>query len=321
MREPYIFFPFSHISQGQLEALEAFFPSFGFFCAAQEKKHHTRLKKLIEEDMAIPFLPSKDDLYPVDQAFEQYLAWARVHKGNEHNLRFLLQDNPYFTSDLDLTAIKSQIRGSKRTMEPAPSEREALHRDLLFLKMAEQCDQENESIDSQLRGIEKTRGSMFKALLGEKDMIDAPISRGKENMPDPGSMMTRERIQAWSRVMMHYKFFPNADKTPLFVTTSKAVMDYLETICSDMINALDIDPIKVHENGCENKIGWQQQVIEELMCAAKGVSGPLKHLPEAKDECSLFGQIKISLFTGNNIHNLFNLRDKQIPVCLIRIER
>jgi hypothetical protein len=99
------------------------------------------------------------------------------------------------------------------------------------------------------------------------------------------------------------------------------VFDYLETISSDTINALDINPIKVHENECENKIGWQQQFFEQVIRAAKGDLDRQNHLPEVTDECSLSGQIKMSLFSGNNIHNLFHLKDKQIRVCWIRLKR
>ena len=316
----YIFFPFSHISQDQLGVLDAVFPSFTFFPVATDLKHHRWLKELADSGRAVPVFSSEDDLSSVDDTFEKYMAWVKVHKGNEHNLRFLLKDNPYFTSDSDLSAIKSQIRGTREKTEPQRSGKDVLQQDLLFLKMAKQCDEENESIDLQLRGIDKSRDRMLSTLLGEEESMDALVAGGEMGIPDPGAVMTRERIEAWSRCMVYHNAFQKAGEIPVFVTTSEAVVDYLETICSDVINALDIDPIKVHENDCENKPEWQRQVCEQLRCAEKGDAGWQNHLPEVKDGCSLSGRIKLSLFSGNRIHNLFNIRDKQIAVCWIRIK-
>ena len=320
MKNPCIFFPFSHISQDQLATLQAFFSSFAFFPAASDLEHLVRLQELADKGTAVPVFSSREDLILVDRQFEEYMAWVKVHKGNEHNLRFLLKDNPYFTSDSDVTAIKSQIRGTREVIKPQQSAKDGLLKDLLFLKMARQCDQEKESIDLQLANIDRAGNRIFSRLLGEEDPVEAAVPGGKPGIPDPGAIMTRERIEAWARCMMHSNIVENTGESPVFVTTSEAVVDYLETISSDAINALDIDPIKVHENECENKIGWQRQVFEHLMCAAKGDKGRQNHLPEVKDECFISGQIKLSLFSGNNIHNLFNLKDKQIAVCLIRLK-
>jgi len=320
MKSHCIFFPFSYIAQDQLAALQAFFSSFAFFPVAADLEHSIRLKELVDTGRAVPVFSSREDLALVDHQFEEYMAWVKIHKGNEHNLRFLLNGNPYFTSDSDLTAIKSQIRDKREVIKPQQPAKDGLLKDLLFLKMAGQCDQEKESIDFQLSNIDRAGNSMFSILRGEEDPMEAVVSGRKPGIPDPGAIMTRERIEAWARCMTHSNILENTGESPVFVTTSEAVVDYLETISSDAINALDIDPIKVHENECENKTGWQRQVFEQLMGAAKGDKGRQKHLPEVNDECFLSGQIKLSLFSGNNIHNLFNLKDKQIAVCLIRLK-
>ncbi len=321
MKSHCIFFPFSHISQDQLAALQAFFSSFAFFPASADLEHSIRLKELVDKGTAVPVFSSREDLALVDRQFEQYMDWVKIHKGNEHNLRFLLNDNPYFTSDSDLTAIKSQIRGKREIIKPQPSPKEALLKDLLFLKMANQCDRDNENTDLQLKSIEKIRSRMLSTLLGEDDPMKAEASGGKSGSPDAGVIMTRERIEAWARCTTQFNRVENTAETTVFVTTSEAVFGYLETISSDTINALDIDPIKVHENECENKIGWQQQFFEQVICAAIGDLDLQNHLPEVTDGCSLSGQIKMSLFSGNNIHNLFRLKDKQIRVCWIRLKR
>lgn len=321
MKSHCIFFPFSHVSQDQLAALQTFFSSFAFFPAASDLEHSIRLKELMGKGEAIPVFSSQEDLILVDRQFEQYMDWVKIHKGNEPNLRFLLNGNPYFTSDSDLTAIKSQIRGKKEMIKPQPLPKEALLKDLLFLKMAKQCDRDNENTDLQLKSVEKKTSRMLSNLMGEDDPMKAKAPSEIPESPDEGAIMTRERIEAWARCMTQFNTGENTSESPVFATTSEAVFDYLETISLDTINALDIDPIKVHENECENKIGWQQQFFEQVICAAKGEWDRRDHLPEVTDECSLSGQIKMSLFSGNNIHNLFHLKDKQIRVCWIRLKR
>ena len=82
----YIFFPFSHISQDQLGAIQVFFPSFSFFPVAKDLKHLQWLKEPADGGGAVPVFSSEDDLSLVDDTFEKYMAWVKVHRGNEHNL-------------------------------------------------------------------------------------------------------------------------------------------------------------------------------------------------------------------------------------------
>ena len=66
MTGQYIFFPFSHISQDQLGALQAVLPSFTFFPVAMDIKRHMRLQELADGGGVVPVFSSKDDLSSVD---------------------------------------------------------------------------------------------------------------------------------------------------------------------------------------------------------------------------------------------------------------
>ena len=254
---------------------------------------------------------------------EQYLAWARIHKGDEVNLKSLLKNSPYFTSDSDVAAIKSQIKGVKGDVDAgdtALSGESALQRDLLFLKMAQLCDEQNESIDLELKDLDTTRDKLVSTLRG----LESPLSEIKDSKAndykDLGAMMTRERIRAWTGCMTAKGTLKKDGGSPLFVTTSEAVFDYLESNCKDVVNALDIDKIKVHENECENKSEWQHQFCDYLMRAIQGDGIQENNLPKVNDRCSLSGQIKLCLFSGNGINKLFNCSDKQVCVCLIKLK-
>ena len=51
---PYIFFPFSHISQDQLAALQIFFPAFTFFPVDCDFEGHEQLQKMVDTGAATP---------------------------------------------------------------------------------------------------------------------------------------------------------------------------------------------------------------------------------------------------------------------------
>ena len=223
-----------------------------------------------------------------------------------------------------MTAIKSRIKGfkeGKRDPDTALSDESALQRDLLFLKMAQLCDEQNERIDLELKNLDTTRHKLMSTLRG----LESPSSDIKgsktDGDKDSGDMMTRERIYTWSGCMAQKGAFKKeGGGQPLFITTSEAVFDYLESICKDVVNALDIDKIKVHENECENKSEWQHYFCDYLMRAIQGNGTRENNMPKVNDKCSLSGQIKLNLFSGNDINKLFNYSEKHIPVCLIKLK-
>jgi hypothetical protein len=171
-----------------------------------------------------------------------------------------------------------------------------------------------------LKRLDKSRDNLVLTLRG----LDLPVQEeGEETRArsrDFGEMMTRERIFAWSRCMAAKEGFKNQGGTPVFVTASQAVFDYLGSNCTDLVNALDIDKIKVHENECENQGEWQHHFYEGLMAAIQGHGNLENDKPEVRCKCARFGQIKVSLFSGDNINRFFNLADKQVPVCLIKLK-
>jgi hypothetical protein len=322
----YLFFPFTYISENQLNTILTFFPSFHCLPMVRDFEHHSGLNKLCEQKKINPVFVSSDLLEKVDQTLEQYLAWAQIHRGNEINLKALVKDSPYFTNDSDVTAIKSQIKGEqygKGTAEDAGNAlacESTLENDLLFLKLAQLCDEQNEGIDAALNDLDIIHDTLISNLRGIENCPGEAQDGKSKGRKDLGAMMTCRRISAWSRCMVAMGGLSLKEDIPLFITTSEAVFDYLESNCKDVVNALDIGQIKVHENECKNKSEWHHHFFENLMCAIQGQGILENDLPQVNDNCSLFGQIKLCLFSGNDINNLFNMSDKQIFVCLIKLK-
>lgn len=164
MTNQFIFFPFTHITQNQLRTLLTFFPSFQYIPVSADLKDHQTVEKLAEQGKIDPLFPSAKALVSVEQTVKQYFEWAQIHRGNKVNLKLLLKDNPYFTSDTNVAAIRSQIKGIKDEKAAPLDSPPDLHHDLLFLKMAQLCDEQNERIDLELRDLEKNRETLMSAL-------------------------------------------------------------------------------------------------------------------------------------------------------------
>ncbi|WP_457553455.1 hypothetical protein [Desulfobacula sp.] len=320
----FLFFPFTHMNKSQLKTVLAFFPACHYLSMNRDFKHDPSLQTLFETGKINPIFPLPEPLEKVEQNFGQYLAWARIHKGNKVNLKSLLKDSPYFTDDSDVTAITSQIKGEKSDKEDANADaltkEQSLLQDLLFLKMAHLCDEQNEGIDLALNDLIIGHDTLIASLRGCQSLVSHVKDKKTIARKDLGEMMPGQRIRAWARSLSAMGALEPQGGTPLFITTSEAVFGYLEASCKDLVNALDIHKIKVHENECENKNEWQHLFCTWLMRAVQGDGIRENDMPVVDDRCSLLGQVKLALFSGNGINKIFNCSDKQIPVCLIKLK-
>jgi len=338
MTKRIIFFPFTNIHTAQLKIVLTFFPAFEFLPMTGDFTQKPHLQACLGQGEILPHFLSQQLLTQMEQNLEQYMAWTRIHKGNEGNLKSLLKDTPYFTSESDVTSIKSKIRhgDDTKTMNKSLPEEGMLQQDLLFLKMAQLHDEQIEDIDLALNSLDTNHDNLILNLRGldrssntDKETYENQgnhpnQNRTREHLAEPdykdqGALMTQQRICAWSRCMAVIGKLNLENENPLFITTSQAVFDYLSANCKDVVNALDIDKIKVRENGCKNKSRWQQQFFKDLTTVGKGEGTLENGLAEMKDQCHFTGQIKFGIFSGNDINTLFNCSDKQISVCLIKL--
>jgi len=315
----HLFFPFTHITRNDLETILTFFPQFHCLSINKDFKNNKVLHKLFEQGKIFPHFLSSQILTPVEQKIEQYLEWAKMHKGNERNLKLLLKENPYFTSDNDITAIKSQIKGSEKDKNPPLSHDSYFQNDLLFLKMAQLYDEQNEGIDIELKDINKFSDELVSNLRGLENFEEKIENRKQSAHTDSRSMMIQERIFAWFRCMAAMETINREDAASLFITTNEEVFYCFESNCKDMVNILDIDNIKVHENKCKNSGVWQAQFNSYLTGILKADDDCKKSMPEVNDKCCTVGQIKVCNFSGGDINHKFSIVGKQIFVCLIKL--
>ncbi len=325
-----LFFPFSHLSGHQVLTMETLFPEFAYIPVASDLETDHPLPAGVKDHKIKPVRHSKATLESLKAHVASFRQWARIHQGNEKNLKFLLKDRPFFREDDDLTSIQSQLKGrvDRKEGEPAAGNKDetAAMDPLLFLEFARILDQENETIDDELQNLEKTRTELFsqlKGIDGSPNSLDSPENHQDPRRNDPGLVMTGQRVASWFKVAAAKKLFENSEIPKVLVTTSPAVYDYLCSNSKDVINGLDNKSIKVHEDECPLRKEWQSQFcsILETMIKDRGCGG--KDLPEAEDECSISVQMRLGIFPEHT--NLLDMPDlklsgKNIGICLVRLE-
>ena len=321
-----LFFPFSHMRKDQLKSVTAFFQKISFLPMVTDFNADQKLTRLIEQDILQPIFPSDGEIDVVEKQVRSYQDWAQLHRGNEKNFKALLQEQPYFTDDTGLSSIQSQIRRGtqkKETPKESVEQTKKASDPLLLLKFAETLDVQNEEIEDELAVLEQSKTSLFSQLLGEaSEKKPEKLDSGPflSSSADPGSIMTEERVVSWFRYSQKKGVFKGAGSTALLVTTSPAVLDFMVSRCEGVINGLDIDSIKVHENECEKKCEWQQdfyRVLEKIM-DNKSSSGVTP--PKPDDTCSLTGNIKLCLFPEDSTKVFLKMPGQSIAVCLVQLK-
>lgn len=311
-----IFFPFTFMTEEHFKAASAIFPSIKYLAVEREVPANENREDVFQNEVLQPILPTDREIEAVEHAASSYLNWADMHKGNERNLKALLNESAYFTDDTHVSSIKSQLLRGGQEETAAKGEPEWLQ-NLLFLRLSQLCDAQHDSIDEELRELEKNKQELFTELRGLDNSIET------DSPPDESDThyrMIRERIVCWTRYMAKKEVMTNEENVPVLITVSDSVYDWFETNCDLEINPLDIQKLKVHENKCKNRKQWQKRFSEYLMHAIEDKEIRKQDVPEIIDDCSNCARLKLGFFSGSNINFLFKRPVKQIPVCLVKIK-
>ena len=322
-----VFFPFSHVDKNQCRALTTVFPYFQYLPLAADLLETSPMGSWVTKGVAMPVFTSETRLKQVESEVAAWLDWAALHKGNQRNLKTLAKEGPCFVDDAAPGVIQSELLARIRQQDsgPLPTRAAAPADPLLFLKIAQLTDAHNAAIDAKLAGLEIKQAAVFSELKGEKGELGAALPEtGHFFFRDPGEAMTEARIRAWAACAREEKMFAN-DRPLLLITTSSAVFDHLATISTQAINALDIDCIKVHEDGCARKKEWQNHFLDMLEQTVtqqypKEPAPEKKDLVQAKDGCRVYARIQVGVFSGSDLEKHTGLPGPTVVVCRVAVK-
>ena len=314
-----IVFPFSHLGEGELKTLMSYFTSITHLSLGGDGED-AHLTPWIEQGRILPVFPDSALLADIENRTASYQAWADLHRGNEKNLKSLFKKDPYFVDDTQLPSIQSQIRQGVSAGGPdiGCDESGELNAALVFLKLARNRDLQEEKVQSDMASMEAKQRLLFSQLKGSPgDELKGTPSKGGQDL---GALMPLERISAWATVSRHCGLFPSKEDLPLLVTTSSAVFNGVNALAERVINTLDIDSIKVHENECISNHKGQGSFVEYIeQMIANGFSMELP-LPEAQDECRVMGRFQLGLFSGRDLERMFDQPGRPIVVCRVELK-
>lgn len=313
----FYFFPFTFMDERQANTLSCFFNNFKIIDIHGGAQLPEPMYSMEAKGSLTRVCLDREKLALADQQVRAYRDWAAIHKGNERNFRALIRENMFFKDDSGLAAIRAGIRSGTVSHDPNPTTAQDSNDALVFLKLADIHDQESQDIQAALTALDQENAALFAELKGE-GQID--LSMDHTQLPEPGQAMTEKRIKAWLTAIVDTKCFDQGG-IPVLITTSRAVMDDFLTDAGKVINALDIDSIKVHENDCE--LMEQRHFEIEAMIAqmAKGLTpDPEKGYFQGADQGSVAGRIQIRFFKGLGDVNLTKINPGgQIGVCLVEL--
>lgn len=309
-----LFFPFTHLSEKDAESVLTCFQRFSFI-STKSREEFVHGDEPLKNSTFIDFIfTEQEELRPVLERVHEYRAWAEIHGGGAKGyLKSLLRDTPYFTSDTMVGNIRTQIntrinkRAGKQDVKAgrisdhkdreASDQKDSFAENLLFLRLAQEQDAENESIDSAFSAVSFNEQQIIASVKGESANAENRVQDD-----DPALYMSEKRIDAWAGLFKEKKGQIVSDDPLLFVTTSRAVIDILKQRAEKSLKILDSNNTKVYEDNCMNHGRWMAEFHDTLQdSVVQGLKG--KKGKNSIDKID----IKLYFFQGIDIENIFCL--------------
>lgn len=261
-----IYFPFTFISEPILTEL---WDCFGKIVVYQSSRMNIpENMKAWEKSGKIDIrLPVEGDEEKIDKIFQEFKTWAELHQRGELSLLKTQAGKIPFFNEEAISQIKLDIKrqGHKKSLRGEP---ERLLNARLFLQMAQEHDLQNDALRQDLLSFEAMEQHLIKDLKGET------LSSSADNAPyrsvatvDAGQYMTKERIDAWVRIMLH-----DRQQSGLFITNSRAVIEHLLDDAPEAQILQDIDYLAALENEIEKKENRHNRLLQHLQTLAADVS-------------------------------------------------
>ena len=272
---------------------------------------------------------------PVVRMLADHRQWAAHSGAGPGQLKSLLRKKPYFTSDTQVSSIRSQIQEKASPKKHRDDPQKALIKALAFLCLARENDEQNAGIEAALSNINEKKHRLFATLAGDEAMAAGPkmdvpeisssasllTSTGQGN--DPGELMTSSRILSWckvfSQVILHDSENTHAmagDTTGVLVTTSPAVIDFFEQISPGGQLLLDKVENYVHKETGATEGSLQDQVMDDIKSVISSREQEVVMPETVSKESPGQPRLKLYVFKGDGIKQFFHSDDKKTQYAL-----
>jgi len=298
-----IFFPLTYMSDTDMGVMRACFQQFAA-CQPSGLSVPEAMTTLAREGCLDICVPVQIDEKRLRTVLKEYRAWTDLHQSGGLSYLKTLGDTVPFFDETALSKICSDIRQGGGG-EPSDSETDSLFKAAVFLQIAQELDRENADVRRDLDRLRRKERNLFESLHGEGegDVTREPEDGVSSGTEDPGAYMTAERVAAWSRLMSG-----NLASSGLFVTTSRAVFDFILDRVEDGARILSLNAVAVSSGVGEEGEHWRhslQTALEKLVSetSTTDLTETTTDFPETRQESGL--SLSIRMIAGESPAQFF----------------
>jgi len=297
-----IYFPFTFISKPIVEALSSCFKQTVVYQISSQKVPE-KMQEWCKSGTLDIRIPVEGDEKKLDKILEDYRAWINLHQGSEIAFLKTQADKIPIFDETSASQIRDDIKKISRENQ-SQDKPDDLFYARLFLHITQEFDLQNVELKQDLLLFEAMEQDLMKNLKGENEVSHMETGGNQElKADDPGHYMTKERIKAWTRLMQH-----DQQVSGLFVTSSRAMLEYLIDIAPEVEKLICFDAIPVFENRVEEMEKWQVGLMESLdMLTTNPLPSSTDGIfdaPEA-DECDRKVALTLYIVPGETPHDFF----------------
>jgi len=299
-----VYFPFTFITKPVCQALAACFRQTAVYQISSTKVPD-EMQKWEKSGILDIRIPVKCDGEKLDEILKQYRIWINSHRGSEIAFLKSRADKIPFYDETFARQITTDIKNKGGRQNRSQEKPDHLLNAGLFLHLAQEYDMQNLTLSQDLQAIEAMEQDFMRNLKGENQTLDEETARWKTlEAHDPGHYMTKDRIQAWTRVMQH-----DQQDSGLFVTTSKSVFESLMDSAPEAELLVVLDAIPVVDNRVEALETWQDELMKHLEMLATVVwlaeTDSIINAPEIPG-CETTVLLTLYIVPGKTPHEFFN---------------
>jgi hypothetical protein len=299
-----VYFPFTFISNPVCQTLAVCFRQIVVY-QISGIKIPDEMRQWGESGILDIRIPVKYDGDKLDAIVKQYRSWAASHQGSEIAfLKSRAHEIPFFDEN-STRQIMADIKGKESRQKRSIEKPDPLLNAGLFLHLAQEYDIQNLTLSQDLQAIEAIEKDFMEELKGEDQAFDEESALEKTwETHDPGHYMTKERIQAWSRLMQQ-----DPQDSGVFVTTSRSVFESLidSTPEAELVDVLDTIPVV--DNEVEALETWRDELMKHLEMLSTVIwtakTDPIITVPEIP-ECEIKASLTLYIVPGKTPHEFFH---------------
>ena len=283
-----IVFPHTYLSQRVMQILTKVFDRIGVYLPS-ELQIPEQMQHWADSDMLELRIPAPGDEARLAEVLKAFRSWAAMQSdgpGFDVDLLKAYHSQAPFIDAPFASQIRTDIGRRMAPLSSKEGQKAEIDRLLsarIFLSIAQQLDEQADTLDKDFAAVDARRQDMLRELqdgLPDSPANEPPIPVGSE---EPGVYMLTERMQAWAWLAAVDAAQSGSHVPALLVTAGREVLEWvIDRLPDDAI----VDRSKLFSVSAENSeamAGWRRDFLQAIISLATGSdepADPMHSLPE-----------------------------------------